>query len=263
MTTTTQTNRDKILERIANLRARAEDDGSSESEAMFALKRANDMMEAYEVSEVELALAEEEGRITIEVVQRRVSSRIRNGNQRHKVQLALYGIEQFTATKVVIHNGWSDDELTWVGDKPDVEMAIYLVEMISHALDQEYERWKRTQLGVGRGAKASFQTAMAYRISSRLQDMAREKQTERRRAAEEARALPDASKSTALVLVDAMEAKEEEVLTTFKAAFPKLGKARIGGSMNNGNAYNAGRQAGDRVNFGRPVGGSASRAALA
>lgn len=249
---TEQNPRDVILNRIANLRARAEDDAASEAEAMTALKFASKLMEAYAVTEAELAIAENEGRIIFEVITKRVKQRILTGSHRHKVQMCLSGIEAFTSTKCVIHSGYA--QLSWVGDKPDVEMAVYLTDMLSLAIDREYKNWCRSQLGIGRGAKSSFQTAMAYRISTRLHDLAKETKEERKQQAENAKRLQDKSSSTALVIVDAMERKEEEVETTFRAEFPKLGRARsMNLNRNNWNAYSAGHEAGNRVNFGRPV----------
>ena len=54
----TSEGRDKILQRILNLRARAEDAGSSEAEMNTAFTMAMKLMDSYNIAEAELALAE-------------------------------------------------------------------------------------------------------------------------------------------------------------------------------------------------------------
>ena len=260
------TERDKILERIANLRARAEDNGSSEAEIEAAMNKAEKLMQAYRVDEAELALAESEGRITIEVVSKVASVKVTHGKRRHKVIVVLGAIECLTNTKCVMWTGSTYDvnygKLEFTGDKPDVEYADYLVALIRAALDNEYADYRRKTVGVGRGAKASFQTAMANTIASRLYAMARESDAELRKAASgESRQIADKTvdTKTALVLVDAIEQKKEAIQNTFKTNHPRLRSARpMGYSYGNGTAYSAGRKAGERVNLGRSVGFSKS-----
>lgn len=271
-------NRDDILSKIANLRARTEDAGASEAEAEAAMKMAEKLMTAYAVDEAELALAESEGRIEWEIVTERSDVNLSVGRNRHKAQMALPGIEALCEVEAVIHCRWNQpDTVSFTGDKPDVAMADYLLGVCKTALDREYARWKRTQRAVGRGAKGSFQTAMAARLSHRMTSMARERDGERKaKAAESAKALgvdetvnaaemlraAGKRAGTALVVLDAAERKREEVETAFRAEFPSLRSAAGFSGGRNGNAASAGRAAAERVGLGRPVGGSSAAGAI-
>lgn len=267
MTTVTQTSsdaRDKMLQRVLNLRARAESDASSEAEMNTALTKAMKLMDSYNIQEAELALAESEGRIELEVVQKTADTSLLKGKkQKHKVFAALLGIAEFTETKVVI-NQWAG-EITFTGHRPDTELANYLVAVVREALDREFVNYKRETGGrTGYGAKTSFQNAMASRVSSRLYDMARKRDQDRKSAKREAEKLRIESgstgSSTALVISEIAEQKAKEVETEFQKAYPRLRKASASYSRSsNSTAHGAGRAAGDRVNLGRAVGGSSKK----
>lgn len=266
-----QIDRNTILERIANLRARAEGT-DSENEANIALNKAAKLMDTYQVAEAELALAEAKGEIKIEIVHRKSDTtfqnvgygRRRSGN-RHKVIATLYGLEKYTNTKVVMHG---DGTLTFTGDRVDVELADYIVAVMKAALDNEYANYRKTTKGVGRGAKTAFQQAMAYRLSERLQKMARDRDEALEEVAtsadidasrkmiaevEGAELIADYNESTALMIIDMQKAKAAQVETAFRSRHPRLGSARGFGASNNGTAHGAGRAAGDRVHLGRAV----------
>ncbi|MFA7408574.1 MAG: DUF2786 domain-containing protein, partial [Anaerolineaceae bacterium] len=166
--------RDKILQRVLNLRAKSEDLGASEAEMNTAFTMAMKLMEAYSIEEAELALAETEGRIKLEIVtQIMEASALKGRKQRHIVVQCLHAIGQFTETKGVYwRQGPKAGRIEFTGHRPDVELANFLLVVIRDALDREYENYRRGNPAVGYGAKTSFQTAMANRINSRLWDMA-------------------------------------------------------------------------------------------
>lgn len=261
MTFTDTDERTKILQRIANLRARASDEASSEAETMAAMVRAEKLMEAYRVSEADLAMAESEGRVKIEIVHKSVDAS--NGSQRHKVQLCWGAIMQLTNTKGVRFMHINEIQLT--GDRTDVEYALYLFDLIKAGLDRAYAAYRKEQKGtVGRNAKASFQMAMADTVSARLYAMARENEAERREARAKAETLADmtTSDSRALVIADAHEEKRVETERAYRAAHPRVrtgpGWSSRGG---NGSAGSAGRAAGARLGLGRGIGGGSRRIA--
>lgn len=256
--------RTKILQRVLNLRARADDAGSSEAEMNAALTKAMNMMESYNIEEAELALAEASGEIKLEVVTKVVNTNVLKGRkQKHKLLSCLTGIEAFTETKCVFSG--QSGEITFTGHRPDVEMADFLASVIKEALDREFINYKR-QLGgrTGYGAKTSFQNAMAWRVSTRLYDMARERDKERaeNKKKEEKLRLENAetSTSTALIVSDIAEQKAKEVSAEFRKAHPRLRTVKTFSRSSNGNAFSAGRAAGDRVNLGRAVGRSTQKA---
>lgn len=268
--------RTNILQRILNLRALA-DGNASENEAMAAMKAADRLMHSYRVEEAELALAEATGEIKVEIVEE-YQGGIKNGSVRHKVQSCIWNVEAYCEVEAVLKYSYGEGraaQIHWIGDKPDVELAMYLVDLIRNAMDREYARWKRTQQAVGRGAKGTFQLAMASRINERLKALKAERDAERRTALLEAQAVLNKDEaealgvavangdiaeltSTALVMVSAAKVKEQAVADRFKARYGKTRLGTASGFSYRGgrSAYDAGRAAGNSVNFGRPVGQS-------
>lgn len=259
-----QTAREKILQRVLNLRAKAEADGASEHEMNTAFAMAMKLMAAYQIEEAELALAEAEGRIELEIINRVADTSALGNKQRHKVILTLSAVAEFTSTRVV-YNSYNGN-ITFTGHRPDVELANYLVAVVKEAIDREYHNYRVATPAVGRGAKSAFQQAMAYRISNRLYRMARESAQEIKEKKMQAERLrienKDTASSTALVVAEMVEQKRKGVEELFKKTHTRL-RAGSGFRMSgNGNAYSAGSQAGDRVNLGRAI-SSANQKAIA
>lgn len=257
--------RDKILQRVLNLRARAEDSGSSEAEMNTALTMAAKLMDAYNVEEAELALAESDGRIQLEVVKKSADvSALKGKKQTHKVTNALNAIAAFTETRVVYNSGTG--KITFIGHRPDTELANFLTSVIREALDREYDNYRRNMSAVGYGAKTSFQNAMVTRVSNRLYNMAEERKAEREENRKEAERLKiensATASSTALVVSEIAEQKVKEVNTEFKKAFPSVRTVRSMSRSSNYTAHGAGTAAGNRVNLGKAV-SSSSRKAIA
>jgi hypothetical protein len=256
--------RTKILQRVMNLRARAEDAGSSEAEMNTALTLAMKLMESYSIEEAELAIAEASGEIKLEVVTKVAETNVLKGTkQKHKLLLCLTGIEAFTETKCVF-NSYSGN-ITFTGHRPDVEMADFLASVIKEALDREFDNYKRSEAGrLGYGAKASFQNAMSQRVSRRLYDMAAERDKDRKAkkyAAEKLQIENGATaSSTALVVSEIAEQKAKEVAAEFRKAHPRTRTVQTHSRSTNGNAFSAGRSAGDKLNLGRAISKSSQKA---
>jgi hypothetical protein len=256
--------RTKILQRVLNLRARAEDSGSSEAEMNTALNMAMKLMESYNIEEAELAIAEASGEIKLDVVTKKAETNILKGKKhKHKVLLCLTGIEKFTETKCV-YNSYTG-AVNFTGHRPDIEMADFLMAVIKEALDREFENYKREQSGrLGYGAKTSFTNAMATRVSRRLYDLAAERDADRTNKKREARRLQienaATASSTALVVSEIAEQKAKEVAAEFRKANPRIRTVRTMTRSSNGNAFSAGRAAGDRVNLGRAISGNRQKA---
>lgn len=269
MTVVTQTStdaRDKMLQRVLNLRARAEDDASSEAEMNTALTLCQKLMDAYNIEEAELAIAEAEGRIELEIVQKVADTSLLKGKkQKHKVFNVLSSIASFTESKVVVNS--YNGNITFTGHRPDTELANYLVAVIKEALDREYVRYQRSVTATGYGAKNSFQTAMAQRVYQRLLDMTNERNNERAEAKKEAQKLQienaATASSTALVISEIAEQKAKEVNAEFQKAYPRLRKISMSYRSTNGTAHGAGRIAGDRVNLGRSIASGTSQKRIA
>ena len=257
--------RTKMLQRVLNLRIRAEDSASSEPEMNTALTMAMKLMDSYNIEEAELAMAEASGEIRLEVVTKDAATSILKGKKKlHKVLFCLTGIEKFTETKCV-YSRWNGT-VTFTGHRPDVELADFLVAVIKEALDREYDNYRRNTLAVGYGAKNSFHAAMATRVSDRLYTMAKSRDVERAGNKQQAELKmvenSATASSTALVISEIAEQKAKEVAAEFRKAHPRLRRATLSTRSSNGTAHGAGRVAGDRVNLGRAI-GSGSQKALA
>jgi hypothetical protein len=232
-----------------------------------ALSMCAKLMDAYNIEEAELAIAESEGRIELEVVHKVADTSLLKGtSHKHVVVKVLSSIAVFTETRVVMNPG--SGRITFTGHRPDTELANYLVAVIREALDREFDNYKRAAAGrIGYGAKNSFQNAMAQRVSQRLNNMASERTRERASAKQEAqkRMIENAAtaSSTALIVSEIAEQKAREVRSEFEKAYPKLRSISLSWTSSNGTAHGAGRAAGERVNLGRAISGTGSAKRLA
>jgi len=268
MTDQSTNQRDKMLERIINLRNRAENGGSTEAEAMTSLAMAAKLMDSYHVEEAELALAESEGRITIDVITEVADTSCMNGGNRHRIIQTFWAVQNFTNTHIVYraNRGYYGGGVDITGDKPDVEIANYLLAIIRKAMDDGYKQYKKETVGVGRGAKAAFQQAMASRISQRLANMKKQADKDRQDAAD---GVPQNTlkiadekidSSTALVMIDIEKQKAKQINEAIKSKYgSRLGHGKGFGRTNNGTAHGAGTKAGDRVNLGKAINGASKK----
>jgi len=262
MSNVEQTQREKMLQRVLNLRAKAENDGSSEAEMQSAFAVAAKLMDLYNIEEAELALAEAEGRIVLDIVHKKSDTSALVGDKhRHKVILALAAIGEFTHTRSV-YNRYSGN-ITFTGHRPDTELANYLIAVIKEAMEREYENYRRSNVAVGGGAKASFQMSMVNRISSRLYLMAQDAEAERqanKRKAEQLQIENAAtSSSTALIVCEIAEQKRREVHDAYQTKYPNLRRMASFSYGANSTAHSAGHAAGERVNLGRAIGAGTKR----
>lgn len=273
------TDRTQILSRVLNLRAKAEDT-TSEAEALSAMRIAEKMMRSYHIEEAELALAEGLGEIKVEVeTVLRWDVGIKNGRVRHPVQGCIWMLGRYCDVEVILKSNYyhgSSSGLEVTGDKPDLELFWYLLDVIRTAMDRSYASWKRTQRGVGRGAKTTFMSAMARRLNDRLLEMKEAQKQERADAerdaakllnvdAEDIRTAVSAgdmsmlASNMSLVVASVAEQKERAVKTAFASRYAgvRLGTAR-GMSSGTGSttAFQAGTKAGNNVSLARGVGRS-------
>jgi len=269
--------RNQLIDIVLRLRALG-DGAGTEAEALGALAKADNLMKAYRLSEAEIALAETQGQVDIEIVHMRtdpmrVSPRSR---VRHKARGCITRVGEYTETRPITlsHNG----AVEFTGDKPDVELALWMMGMIRDAMDRAYASWKAKQQSVGRSAKGTFQIGMAQMINKRLYSMTCARDAERREAkAEAAKALavdpsvveamvaPGAMAeltSTALVVVAAAEQKKVEALKAYEARHPNRVKMPQFRYRPGTTACAAGRSAGRDVNLSRPLNGDAGRGLL-
>lgn len=230
-------NRDKIIDRVRALLAKTVENGCTEAEALAAAETAARLMEEYEVSRDDVDSVKDD-RYGIRTIDNLASK----GNRMHPAQYCLQAIARFCNVRV-----WrSGSQIKLFGSEADTEFAKYLTTIVQIAMEREvaaYLRGPDRPAGVhGASLRASFLHGMAHRVSGRLNELSRQR-TQRMQSTE---------KGTALVVV-----KDQEVARRFSQLGMKL---KSGGSrtttVRSGNAYQAGQRAGDRVSFGKPIGGS-------
>ena len=231
-----------IIERIRNLRAKAADAAASEAEANQAAAMAAKLLSKYDLEECDLNSTDSSNRGTV------------GGYQTHKrdIHTALRqcagAIAKLTETSAYREDG----TLKFIGTGPDVEMALYLVEMIRGAADRSWKDHRKLHgSSMGRAEmnrrRKSFMIGFGERLAERIRELAKERQRQR-----------ETHTGTDLVVIkkDIIEATKQELGL-------RLSKPRRRASHINMHSYAAGQMAGDNVNLNRPVeGGSTSTATI-
>lgn len=226
-------NRDRLLTKIRALLSKTVTNGCTEAEAMAALAHAQAMMDAYEVTEDDLALAKEQ-RATIETY---------DGRDSHGIARNLAAI----VGKLYDCTGYIGEAraIRFVGLPSDVEMARWLLDTLSEFVRRELASYLlRCGLPKGRRRSAihSFVIGACIRITERIQDLIRQSKAKR------------TSNSTALVVV-----KDAAITEALAAAGVHLRDHDRRTSPRDAFAYFAGARAGDRAQFSQGVHGGQRR----
>jgi hypothetical protein len=226
------TQREGLLHKIRALLAKTMESGCTESEAMAALDRARAMMDAYAISESELNLTREE-----KAILRREPP---GSKDPHRIKWRLLssvarfcGCEAWRTTHVRI--------ITFCGLPADAQFATWLLdaltafvqaELTNFLMDADPSKQDR------REAIRSFVVGCTDRISQRLDELCKQSAT----------VATSNAKAFVVIKGQAVQAKMDELdihLRSYSASC---------GSMDD-SSYQAGKAAGDRASFGRPVSG--------
>lgn len=227
--------RDEILEKIRNLRAKAGNVASTEAEAQTAAMMAAKLLQKHDVKETELEI-QEEGAAHKKTAAVRVMPEILN--------YCALGIERLTETKAYAEAG---KQLCYIGTPHDVEMALYLTEMLVRASKRAWSEAAGDGIAsfkVMTKRRLSFYRGFGCRIYDRLMDLADERAEARMKAR-------GTATGSALVVVKSalIEAKMKEMGLELQP-----GEKRDIGLVDP-EAYAMGVNAGDQVNLNRPVNG--------
>lgn len=150
----------KIKARLAALRAKANDSGATEAEAVEAMKAAMKLAEKYGVSLDDLATDD------VEVVKRDFAS---NGDKAY-----LHEVDSMLATSLAKFcdcQVWRQGGIvSFAGLESDIELAVFLRERLKATMDFEYEIYKEFvhEGRITRGIRASFMAGFAERIKARM-----------------------------------------------------------------------------------------------
>ncbi len=228
------TQREGLLGKIRALLAKTTENGCTESETMAALDRARAMMDAYAVTESELALTKEE-----KAILRREPPGTKDPN---RIKWFLVGpVSRFCNCE-----GWrrrrdSGGGIVFCGLPSDAQFASWLLdslanfvqaEVVNFLIDAEPSNEDR------RAAIRGFVLGVTDRIGQRLDELCEQSAT------------VATSNAKALVVVKnaAVQAKLDELGIKFRTDSSCCG----GGELS---SYGAGQAAGDRASFGRPMSG--------
>ena len=231
---------ESVKEKIAKLMAMGTDGRGNEFEAEIALRQAEALMRKHGIDAA--MLQDSTGAKPIY----NWKSVYVPVNPRRAVKDAplwfgwvIVGVGRFTDTKVAY--GYAGEHglcAKFSGDEVDVEFAVYLCK---HLRD---ECRNLSSLLTGAAERETFRRGYALRVKNRMSAMRRERDEALREAV--------TSTGTALVVVENKLALRDE-----QFGKQEYGRARRcghgGGSFD---AYAAGRAAGDRASFARPVGHS-------
>ena len=225
-------NRDLIIEKIKALLSKTTENGATEHDMLAALDKAAAMRDAYEISDDELQLTREEG-VTLH-------SDPEDLTDPHRLRWRLsYGVRAFCNIEIYRQRG--EDGYRFIGLPSDVELARRLFDTLADfVFGALYEHLIGCPKNKRRTITRSFVEACCNRINDRLIEL-----VERSKQAQ-------TSNGRELVLV-----KDAAIKSFMKDNGIRLRMECCGGRGGvDEAAYAAGRAAGDRATFGRPVSGA-------
>lgn len=227
---------DSIIAKIRALRAKASNAASTEAEVEAAAAAITKLMMKYDVEESDLV-----ERTDAQAVHAKTGEFVNDMD--FMVFECLYGIQTLTETKSYRSKTHKGARFGFIGHEPDVEMALYLQEMLVITARREWCRYVAGMIENGekrpKSGRRDFYVAFARRICIRMMQLAEERQSAR-------------SGSTALVVAKSAiirERMQEDGLV--------LRKSRAKGHMpRDRGAIAAASSAADRVNLNRPFSGT-------
>lgn len=248
----------RLIKKIAALKKMSEDKTSNENEAERAVVQLEALMVKHGLTSSDMPIAAKP-----HIVERTVPIFARD---RYKPLLHYcWAVAKFCGVEAVIHTRdlrpvskarrehaypRSNQYLTYFGAAADVEMAVYLSELIFRSLFDESDNYRQSQQYKAERANghhprtliSSFRRAFVGRIGRRL--------SEARETVEQQ--WVDAHTENK----DLMVQKDAALRALFNSKYPRLASSRElnSGTSTVGSAQSAGRSAADKVNFSRPAG---------
>lgn len=227
----------KLIERIKALQARTLDNGCTESEAMTAANLCARLMAEHDLTMTDVEIGDERCQISYLDTGRKSN---------HEIQFCIGAIARFCDTEIWISKRDGTQNYVFFGMAKDTDFAKFLHNTVKNAMDMELTSYKIrcVELGelTGRRQSHSFLLGMAVRIGERLNEMKKENQR-------------DILQTTGRDLV---VVKNSVVKSQFAELGLKLRKGGNGSRSGDSNSMAAGKSAGNRVGFNRPVGGNSS-----
>jgi hypothetical protein len=231
--------RSKMLDKVRALLAKTISNGCTEAEAFAALAKARALIDAWEISDEELELTREEKAIL----------RADKGSDRHSIKLYLApSVARFCGVRIWTRGG-PKGGFEFCGLPADVDLAQWLLDHLRQFVLVELAEFLCSDIrprGHRRRVINGFALGCTGRIAERLDELTRQSQ---------AAAKASASGGRALVLANI---KAEAIAAFIDGAGFKVSRGRPLHRVSDHDSKTAGRAAGERATFGRPVEGSPS-----
>jgi hypothetical protein len=224
-------NRDSIIEKIKALLAKTTENGATEAEMLSALDKAAALRDTYEISDEDVQLTREEKAM--------LHADPPNLSDPHKIKWRLtHGVSQFC--NVRIFRSRHETGLKCVGMPADVQLAMWLLDTLADFVFAELYAHLIGCLAPKSERRViirSFVEACCERISDRLRELAQRSK--------------DARTSNGRELVVVQDAAIKAFMKDNGIRL-RMCSALSPATFDSGAAA-AGRAAGDRASFGRPV----------
>lgn len=225
--------RQRMLERVRAILSKTMDNGCTESEAMAALAKAQELMAAYDISEAELGH-------TTETESALIHKDATDDPYKIKAYLAQ-SVAKFTRCKGWRGNTYTNYSIAFAGLESDVAFAQWLLDTLARFVLRELKahQAKRRALGMAcpRIVSASFVMGCATRIGERLKELTPVE--------------PIAATGNALTI-----SRQALIRKAMADAGIVLRAAQNRRRHVDGASYGAGVNAGNNARFDRPVSGS-------
>jgi hypothetical protein len=226
----------RVKARIIALSNMVVERGASLQEANFAMEQVGKLLLQFNLTMDELALVDE----------RVVTLAVGTGTQK-RAQHSLYmgSVAHFCDCKVWFSRTPTEIVYNFFGIEADVQMAVYLAQVIMRALKYETNAYKKTGEYIfapvhRKRLTNSFQNGMAERIADRLDALAASSARDRQTLGGD---------STALVVAS----KGKRIDAEFKKMGLRLKTVTTYTRTTSSDSYRAGAEAGNRVNLHRPI----------
>ena len=231
------TDMDKLKTRLQGLRAKTMANGCTEEEALAAAAKVAELLDRHDLSLSDLELrAELCEQSAIET----------NRKQRQPISACIPAIAEYCDCKV-----WMEKDETrkiryvFFGQRPSIEMAHYVHDVIAAAMQSGWERYSRSQrfIRYADDEKGSFLFGMAVSIADKLITMKADRDQANR-----------ANTGRDLVVIRHAVVEEE-----FAKLALNLKRGRSSGKRVAAGAFEAGQAAGDAVTLHPGVGAAKAR----
>ena len=233
----------KVAQRYQKLMAMAGDASASEAEVLKAMESARKIKEEYQLSMTDAEL-EAEGTSQEKTFEHKATTEVIN--RKLKVKLYMHvAVAAFCECKSWQHAflDKNDNQIVFFGVKSDSQFAAWLLDSLALFVQRESDRYLAKEVITGSDprwkARVSFTLACTGRINKRLNDLVKERNKHK----------PMTKSGHELVVVK--NAIVERNFGKLKLDLHDLrGRSRV---IANPAAHAAGKEAGDRAQFNRPL----------